>query len=835
MNQRHSLAITAGAATLLAAFPMSTIFTSLTWFFYAALAIVAVTGSAMLVRAARGPAWAQVLGMLAGLLLFVTVIFPSGAEWGRFIPSGATFVHFNDLLVQAGEQIRSQAPPVPDLDGLLLLTTVGIGMVAMLVDLAAVGLRRPALAGLPMLALYSVPVAVVPDSLSFLPFVFAAAGYIWLLISDSVDRVRRFGRRFTGEGRDVDVWEASPLSSAGRRLGIAGIAVAILIPLAIPGMTGGLLTGWGDDGTGSGDGPPREGGSAAVDLSGFLEGQLNRTEITDMVRVTTSDPSPFYLRIGVADQVRPQGFVTRAAAGNPIGEMPGDYVAPQVPGVFARPYQADIEILNLNMNLAPIYEQVTRVSGLGQGWFHEPSTNQIFSRRESVAGRKYTVDYVKVSYTPAALRTAAGISGNDPIRQLAVVPNIQYVSDLVSQLTAGRTNQYDQVRAIYEYFTTPGNGFSYSLSTKEGDTGSPIVDFLTTKTGYCVQYAAAMAWLVRAAGYPARVAFGYTAGNGLVNGAYTLTNFNLHSWTEVYFPGFGWVPFDATPAGSVVGSVQTVWAPDLTRPEPSASASGDPGELFPDDPSAGPSASGGAGGQGGNSGTGPTLINSWWLIGAAGLTLLIALILIPAMRRRSLSRQRRARTGELITVGAATRPPEYVIDPAGIDGARRDAHAAWAELRDSMIDFRVDVNDAETPRATAERLNTLLQPGVTAPAVDESDVVGDTPVRRRGPRHALPVAEQTALLARAEERARYARLPLHPHGLDAAVAAAREAMAERATRWQRIGAVLLPRSVLQRWRASWMNFLARNAARASRIREASAVVSPRRLLTRSAR
>ena len=50
--------------------------------------------------------------------------------------------------------------PVPDLDGLLLLTTAGVGLVAVLVDLAAVGIRRPALAGLPMLAIYSVPVAV---------------------------------------------------------------------------------------------------------------------------------------------------------------------------------------------------------------------------------------------------------------------------------------------------------------------------------------------------------------------------------------------------------------------------------------------------------------------------------------------------------------------------------------------------------------------------------------------------------------------------------------------------------------------------------------------------
>ena len=142
MNQRHTLAVTAGAATLLAAFPMSTIFQSFTWFFYAAMAIIVVTGTAIGVRALRGPVWAQVIAMLGGLLLFSTLVFPSGGELVGVIPSGATFVHFNDLLVAAGGQIRNEAPPVPDLEGLLLLTTVGIGLVAILVDLAAVGLRR---------------------------------------------------------------------------------------------------------------------------------------------------------------------------------------------------------------------------------------------------------------------------------------------------------------------------------------------------------------------------------------------------------------------------------------------------------------------------------------------------------------------------------------------------------------------------------------------------------------------------------------------------------------------------------------------------------------------
>jgi hypothetical protein len=143
------------------------------------------------------------------------VLFPSGTAFAGLIPTPSTFVYFADLLGQAGTQMRGESIPVPDLDGLLMLTTLGIGGVAFFVDLCAVGLRRPALTGLPMLAIYSVPVAVLDKSVSIFPFALGAAGYMWLLVTDSVDRVRRFGRRFTGDGRDIDLWEPSPLAAAG--------------------------------------------------------------------------------------------------------------------------------------------------------------------------------------------------------------------------------------------------------------------------------------------------------------------------------------------------------------------------------------------------------------------------------------------------------------------------------------------------------------------------------------------------------------------------------------------------------------------------------------------
>ena len=122
-------------------------------------------------------------------------------------------------------------------------------------------------------------------------------------------------------------------------------------------------------------------------------------------------------------------------------------------------------------------------------------------------------------------------------------PDQPSIQALVTSLTKGKTTEYAQVRALYDYFSS-ANGFKYALSTKSGSSGSDIVDFLNNKVGYCEQYAAALAWLVRAAHIPARVAFGFSRGSGHSGQTYTMTNLNLHAWTEVYFPGYGWITFE---------------------------------------------------------------------------------------------------------------------------------------------------------------------------------------------------------------------------------------------------------------------------------------------------
>ncbi|KXK59063.1 transglutaminase [Micromonospora rosaria] len=817
MTAHRNLGFVAAVATLLASAPLSAIFERWTWLLQSAVAVAAVAGAAALARLVRAPLWGQVLGMLAGLLLALTWLFPGGTGLAALVPTPATFDHFGALLNASVEDMRSYGVKVPDTDPLLFIAVLGIGSVAVMVDLLAVGLRRPALAGLPMLAVYSVPVAIYVDSVPAVPFVVGAAGYLWLLVTDNIDRVRRFGRRFTGEGRDVDVWEASPLAAAGRRLAVVGVALAIAVPLAVPGMSGGLLNQL-SSGAGNGTGGFGQGGAPGrIDLFASLSGQLNQSQVTDFVKVTTNEEEPFYLRYGVADQLSPEGFSVRSPSGRPVTQDLPDPSQGVRPGVEQRQYRATVEVTrNLTMPLLPTYAEPVRTEDLSGNWLYDRNLQVLFSNRENSRGKSYTFDYVRSTYTPAVLREAAPLPAENELRRrYTITPPVREVEQLVTELIQGARTEYDKVRAIYDHFSAE-NGFSYRLSTEGGTSGQDVVDFLENKVGFCQQYAAAMAWLVRAAGIPARVAFGFTNGSDREGNTYTLTNRNLHAWTEVYFDRIGWVPFDATPTYGVQGWNRSEWAPDTDAPEPTTPGAETP--VTPDDPGA--SAPANQPDQleedvdpGFDPAGGAPIDEAprwpWWTLAVLAV---LALLAVPALRRWSLRRRRGRRVAVPVPAprvdsdadpAAGARPVVVGVD---VDQARAHAHAAWDELLDTLVDYRVRVDRTETPRATADRLAADALTG------DESATAA------------------VRLLGRAEERARYARDPLTGEDLPPALHTVRGALAGRADRRTRLTAAVLPPSVLLRWRTALAESSARVVTTSGRLRYHLLRWNPRRLI-----
>ncbi|ASW56039.1 DUF3488 and DUF4129 domain-containing transglutaminase family protein [Plantactinospora sp. KBS50] len=809
MRSTRYLGFVAAVATVLAAAPLSTIFDRWTWLVQILLVVAAQYGAVTLARYLRAPLVAQFGAMLVALFIALTWIFPSGREWLAVVPTKGTLAYFGHLFGAAGEDMRSYGIPVPDTTPLLFITVLGVGVVAAVVDLLSVGLRRPALAGLPMLAIYSVPVAVYPDSVPPVPFVVGAIGFLWLLVADNVDRVRRFGRRFTGDGRDVDQWEPSPLSAAGRRLATVGVLLAVLLPLAVPGMTTGMLNTFQTSPLGEGNGVG-QGGLGRVNLFAALSGQLTQSDTRDLARVTTTEEAPFYLRFGVADELRPDGFRVRAPHGTPVSRGLPPVDRRSTAGVVRQTEHASIEISrDFAMSLLPVYSNPIATDGIDSSWFFDPSQQVVYSGRSQARGKKYSFDYVRSTYSPAALSAVPEPSDTDPARAFTEVPRQPQVDSLVRQLTAGKRSDYARVRALYDYFSAD-NGFRYSLSTKGGTSGSDIVDFLDNKTGFCQQYAAALSWMVRSAGVPARVAFGFTTGSKVNSNTYVLTNKNLHAWTEVYFAGIGWVPFDATPAASVPGAMRSEWAPDTDAPDPTAPS----GEVdSPDRPGAANDAGSSPQEKDDEAGL-PDAASvaqarpasqSWWIISAAAVLLL--LLVLPATRRVLLRRRRirRLATGPVLPSPRVREPGtvEVIVDGSA-DRGRADVHSAWAELLDTMVDFRVLVDPAETPRLTVERLASR-------------DLTG-------------PAADAARRLGRAEELARYAPAPGRESGLGPALRAVRRGLAAGASRRTRVVAAMLPPSVLLRWRTAVADGFARTVTSAGRANAGMRRWSPRRLV-----
>jgi len=92
-----------------------------------------------------------------------------------------------------------------------------------------------------------------------------------------------------------------------------------------------------------------------------------------------------------------------------------------------------------------------------------------------------------------------------------------------------------------------------------------------------------MAVLVRELGYPARVAVGYRQGES-DGEAFTVRTDDAHTWVEVFFPGYGWLPFEPTPGrpNPLEGETGTYLNPVTPSAEgPNGAAGAGQGTLSP--------------------------------------------------------------------------------------------------------------------------------------------------------------------------------------------------------------------------------------------------------------
>ncbi len=642
--------------------------------------VVAITGA--VARWWRLPAALVILAQLVMSALMLSLLLtgsplPIQGAWGELV-SG-----FRDAI----DSSQTYAAPVPmQVPGIHPLLITG-GLVSMLiVDALACSARKVPLAGLPLLAVYSVPISVLDAGVSLWVFVPTALGFMTLLYLHEDDLINRWGRSI---GTDPD--STGSLASFGVRTGAARSSataigsvvtgLAIVVPLLIPTLDLHVL----DFGAG-------KGGDSNVKIqnpTADLLRDLNRGVDIPLIQIVTDDPDPDYLRVTSLNRFSANEW----SPGN--RDIPSDHGAdgamPPLQGVSPRVsyeeygYQVSIND-SFESAWLPTQFPISSVTADGD-WRYDDDTMDFFAWDKDLDTRNldYSMTGVELDLDGSEL-AAASLSVTKVPAEFRELPDDlpALVKELAFGVTADSATRFDKAVALQNWFRA---NFEYNLDKgPRGNGVNELEAFLTVgeggRVGYCEQFAASMAVMARAIGIPARMAVGFLSPEK-VKGSddeYVYSAHDLHAWPELYFDGYGWVMFEPTPGnGSGPVPSYTTGRGNGVAPtfDPTASQSDDITRA-PDTerPSAAPRPEENA------EGNNQDAAFPWLPVGFGfgGGALLVLLALTPRLLRR------RARERRLL---------------AGPEGA-------WEELRATTVDLQMFWAGSRSPRETRDRLVQLF-------------------------------------------------------------------------------------------------------------------------------
>ncbi|MCB8906578.1 MULTISPECIES: DUF3488 and transglutaminase-like domain-containing protein [unclassified Streptomyces] len=769
MSGRARLTLAAWGATLMASGALLPLVKPATWIFTAAFVLALVSGVGTLARRAPLAQPLTLLAQLAVALLALTAIFAREQAILWFLPGPQVFTHAADLFAAGAEDVGRYAIPAPDTEGIRIMLVGGVVAIGLMVDTLAVSFRKAAPAGLPLLALYSVAAGLSGGGAGWLWFLLAASGYLLLLLAEGRDRLSQWGRVFGGAQRS-----ARPGSSVaggggptfapartGRRIGAVAMGVAMVVPFALPGFTGGLIGNGDGEGTG---GEGRGGTISAVNPLVSLQDNLRQPEDREVLRYRTNarDTSGLYLRLVALDQF--DGTSWKSSA-RPIEAVPK-----QLPWPDGLSQSVRITEVTSNFVASEGYEQkwlpmpypAGRVDIDGR-WRYEPAGRMLVGDdKQTTKGARYTVSSLDVQPTSEQL-AAAGDAPEKLLREYTKIPASlpADVKATALQVTKGARNDYEQAVKLQEWFARDG-GFRYDVDVESGTGVQAISRFLKDKEGFCVHFSFSMAAMARSLGIPARVAVGFMPGTTQTDGSVSVGIRDAHAWPELYFEGAGWTRFeptpsrgstpsytqDNTPSGTATGPAQPEQSASAQpSAAPSASASCTPqerrlGDCGPEEAVAGADSSGG----------GPNPLTVVLIV--VGVLAVLAIPLFPLLWRTRIRARR--------------------LGPGGAAAGARTL-AVWQEILDTAWDYGIEPDESQTPRRTAARIVRLGELGGEA-------------------------ADAVHRVARAVEEALYAPNPRPASGLAEEAARIRAGFHASADRGTRLRALLAPRSAARlRW------------------------------------
>ena len=143
MNANRRMTLTVAFACALSSTVLYPLFSSSEWFYAGLGAIIVVAASGALSRLRTLPVVVCLAISVAGLLLYLNLVFEVRHSWLLVIPTPGSLSRLWDLAGIGSSDARQIAAPAPALPGLLLIAVSGIGITAVLTDLIAVRLRSP--------------------------------------------------------------------------------------------------------------------------------------------------------------------------------------------------------------------------------------------------------------------------------------------------------------------------------------------------------------------------------------------------------------------------------------------------------------------------------------------------------------------------------------------------------------------------------------------------------------------------------------------------------------------------------------------------------------------
>lgn len=326
---------------------------------------------------------------------------------------------------------------------------------------------------------------------------------------------------------------------------------------------------------------PGYGAPAVVDLR--TGGAATQVATNPMVSVRTaltgqsaepvlavSTPRPVYLRT-TALEVYGQDAQWRSPG---VRAAPIDGPLDPAAGGAAAAFDVDIEVLDLDPVLVPVPFQPVDVGGALAGAAQYDARTATVTLPRGVrlsAGDRYRVSVAPPAADLEAIDDGRGFAPDSALTDLPanVPPEVTARARAIVEAADART-PVQIAFALQDELRS----WNYSLTPPPGQTGDALLDFLDTQTGYCEQYAATMAIMLRSLDVPARVAVGFSPGE-LVDpeaGRWEVSDQNAHAWVEVLLPDVGWIPFEPTPRSD--GNVLVPSGETLTPDELAADRGG---------------------------------------------------------------------------------------------------------------------------------------------------------------------------------------------------------------------------------------------------------------------